>query len=1285
MQAKSSIKPDNLYLLSMLDITDRLDILLLEIRHIQQTVIHLLHTPTLYLPQRYEERYIFGNWHELSKQHVNKLGLSGRDADTKLTNISIIRYPSPKFAITKIRKGANDKSTSDTPEKKQQITNKLCTRVAEIWVSDVWARGQRRHYHALRALQILKIQVFRDKLTVYREAEYSGLISGRKKNSGIHNAALLVLFDAIKKRIAKSYIPILRTHQQNLSKSLSYGLQDYPRPLIERRRNIGIFADYLSERTHDIQKDMLHLINIFQTEEEKNNKIKENRSVPLILHGWSPYPYASNMQLFDNVGRKSNNQHDNKVEDVNYVDSSFWAPDRPDLQPLIAHEVANLCVCHVFKNLSDDYISNTNNDLTRLVSELFHEINQFTKKVPELQPVQKNIRTLLVKIFSDLLAASVKGISYVYALFLSVVGKDLGNLLVDQTRVRLDRVTELHTGIASIKDYFQWYFRLKLCAFWMKQVMHIPTNHLDDIVLDGVAKVCDDLIGFLDSSTPDSRNRVGGMWQKLEYRLENIINRSPLVMRVRNWRANRSCDSWDENKDCSGKKIFFRSTKRLDLRLQNYLFREVLNNKLKRDNNAEKNHQSKTKLIHYFQDKYGLDCENIPVPNAQSKALEQPRWLFRHLYDIPFQCAAMRSIDLLEHRNSNRYTQESYQWQNFIETTHDDISLGRELFALALEFYTWGRESARSRLLLCVNLMTFSLVETSDCSVDFFERLKVWLGGKSSDNGFLSELYKKYDLKADKRDIATLIYNLTQHSHAEVKDLFIRESELTDKYLQYMGAIDIADVFSTADKTYYSGQERRLDQIAGYKLHELYQILNHFKQYKKFPETFLSAIEYLSIHSSFRTEYNHDNDTYASSRFYALILSALGDSYNYSKTQQQQLADTDLPERPPFVMVNYLSMTNYYPVADPFHPTEHPKSKAEKEWNPNGLSLKQGMELGSWNGYAHIEQENQFFPTLGQFDAIGFVNVKLPCKCRIPSFEKNKGLIEKDNIGYGSDVEKFITHFSLREIAIPVHITQQKDKQNTTEPLTGYLDGEVAAVISISLQRRSMRLNILYRILQAIKNIDTIKKTGKTKKHGNMERKLFELYSSVPRDMCIHALLTDGWGDVLLVFSKQDDWGKEGEMDKFVDYIFELQEALYEDFMVDRTEITFMPKCLDSIMCNENYGIRVNLRFMEDRRLEQSLSKYLKAYTDATKNSDSNTPEGILLDNANIVRTPGRMDFAIQIDASTKYERKKNVHKTLIKVLASLNENLNPWFPDALSMLSKVETVIELKHNPSKY
>ncbi|MCK5919048.1 MAG: hypothetical protein KAG34_11510, partial [Cocleimonas sp.] len=1207
-------------------------------------------------------------------KHVNKLGLSGRNADTKLTNISIIRYPSPKFAITQSRKSESNQSTPDTPKKKQQITNKLCTRVAEIWVSDVWARGQRRHYHALRALQILKVQIFRDKLTVYREAEYSGLISGSKKNSGIHNAALLVLFDAIKKRIAKIYIPILRTHQQNLSKSLSYGLQDYPRPLIERRRNIGIFADYLSERTHDIQKDMLHLINIFQTEEEKNNQVNENRSAPLILHGWSPYPYASNMQLFDNVGRKSNNLHNNKVEDVNYVDSSFWAPDRPDLQPLIAHEVANLCVCHVFKNLSDDYISNTNNDLTRLVSELFYEINQFTKKVPELQPVQKNIRTLLVKIFSDLLAASVKGISYVYALFLSVVGKDLGNLLVDQTRVRLDRVTELHTGIASIKDYFQWYFRLKLCAFWMKKVMHIPTNHLDNIVLDGVAMVCDDLIGFLDSSTPDSRDRVGGMWQKLEFRLENIINRSPLVMRVRNWRANRSCDSWDENKDCNGKKLFFRSTKRLDLRLQNYLFREVLNNKLKRDNNAEKNHQSKTKLIHYFQDKYGLGCEKIPVPNVQSKVLEQPRWLFRHLYDIPFQCAAMRSIDLLEHRNTHCNTQESYQWQNFIETTHDDISLGRELFSLALEFYTWERESARSRLLLCVNLMTFSLIETSEWNIDFFDRLKIWLGGRSSNNGLLNKLYDKYGLKADRRNIATLIYNLTQHSHAKVKNLFIRENKLTDLYLQYMGAIDIADVFSTAEKTYYSGQERRLDQIAGYKLHELYQILNEFKQYKNFPETFLAAIEYLSIHSSFRTEYNHDDDAYASSRFYALILSALGDSYNYRETQQQILAETDLPSRSPFVMVNYISMTNYYPVADPFHPTEHPKSEDEKEWNPNGLSLKQGMELGSWNGYAHIEQKNQFFPTLGQYDAIGFVNVKLPCKCRIPSFEKN-------NTGYDSDTEKFITHFSLREIAIPVRITQQKTQKSAIKPLTGYLDGEVSAVISISLQRRSMRLNILYRILQAINNID---KTSKTKKHGNMERKLFDFYSSVPKDMCLHALLTDGWGDVLLVFSKKDDWEKERDMDKFVDYIFELQEALYEDFMVDRTEITFMPKCLDSIMYNENYGIRVNLRFMEDRRLEQSLSKYLKAYTDATKQSDEGTPEGVLLNNANIVRTPGRMDFAIQINASTKYKRRENVHKTLIKVLATIKKDLNPWFPDALSMLSKVETVIELKHNGEK-
>ena len=79
----------NLYLLSFLDTADRLNILLLEVRHLQQSIINSLHAPTLYLPLRYEEKFIFGGWEDLEKSTI-----------IETTEYAILRYPSPKKAVS---------------------------------------------------------------------------------------------------------------------------------------------------------------------------------------------------------------------------------------------------------------------------------------------------------------------------------------------------------------------------------------------------------------------------------------------------------------------------------------------------------------------------------------------------------------------------------------------------------------------------------------------------------------------------------------------------------------------------------------------------------------------------------------------------------------------------------------------------------------------------------------------------------------------------------------------------------------------------------------------------------------------------------------------------------------------------------------------------------------------------------------------------------------------------------------------------------------------------------
>ena len=83
---------DNLYLLAFIDISDRADILMLEIRHLQHSIISSLHAPSLFLPLRYEEDWVYEGWEKDIKE--------AHHFDTaQIAFDHIIRYPSPRRAV----------------------------------------------------------------------------------------------------------------------------------------------------------------------------------------------------------------------------------------------------------------------------------------------------------------------------------------------------------------------------------------------------------------------------------------------------------------------------------------------------------------------------------------------------------------------------------------------------------------------------------------------------------------------------------------------------------------------------------------------------------------------------------------------------------------------------------------------------------------------------------------------------------------------------------------------------------------------------------------------------------------------------------------------------------------------------------------------------------------------------------------------------------------------------------------------------------------------------------
>jgi hypothetical protein len=297
---------------------------------------------------------------------------------------------------------------------------------------------------------------------------------------------------------------------------------------------------------------------------------------------------------------------------------------------------------------------------------------------------------------------------------------------------------------------------------------------------------------------------------------------------------------------------------------------------------------------------------------------------------------------------------------------------------------------------------------------------------------------------------------------------------------------------------------------------------------------------------------------------------------------------------------------------------------------------------------------------LGRFDAISMIKVKLPCKCYIQGFNPEVSLPHKD--AYDSLDEKFSPHFSRREIARPVKLLP--------EPI----QSQMFALINVTLQRRSMRLDFLYRLVRALKEEYPVDF------QSNLEKRINDL---VQQRVFVTGFLTDGWGDILFKFSKAVDQQGNSELTEHdIDTIFAFQKAIYEDFMVDRTEITFVPECLDyTLGKTQSYRISIETRMMEDRWLESGISDYIKTL----KILKQYLPT--FLQDIEVTMLPGRNDFKITFTTHDSF-KDKTINNVFIDIINWLEGGTVPKKVkeagatkreqyDAMRMLSHLETYIE--------
>lgn len=192
----SQPKPgETLCILSWADAHDRLDTLILEIRHLQTNIIDSLREPLLYRPLRYEESHIWPGATDAGAAAASPASpanpaawsdgwgalLLRRDITASaLADAWVIRYPRPADfgGATDLGPSGNARSgaascgvaypglDAASGAARLAICRAVSRRMRRVWQQRIWSLDQNRHYHVLRALQILKSNVVKDKVTL---------------------------------------------------------------------------------------------------------------------------------------------------------------------------------------------------------------------------------------------------------------------------------------------------------------------------------------------------------------------------------------------------------------------------------------------------------------------------------------------------------------------------------------------------------------------------------------------------------------------------------------------------------------------------------------------------------------------------------------------------------------------------------------------------------------------------------------------------------------------------------------------------------------------------------------------------------------------------------------------------------------------------------------------------------------------------------------------------------------------------------------------------------------
>lgn len=1100
-----------LYLLSFTDSIDRLDTIILEIRHLQANIIYNLREPCFFLILKNEEKNIW-----LTKLEEKIKNLSVANDYKKLAEQFILSFPPYSN---------NNKNKEELKKPEKKIVNRL----NEIRKTSLWNDDQHAIYHSLASLQLLKRDVFKDKLTLCKFSYESSIHRSyhSNKNTGlekyIHSKAMFMIIRAsIMSKVAFEYIDRLFEYRQQMEFFADLSSEAMPQSSIKRRREIELYSNFLAERTRTMRTDFSLLLYDLGFKSISGDDY-------LILHNWH-HKYVSESRSY----RIS--YDDIRPLYSTHIGSHFWTPERPDLQPIIAHEVAHMFIKDkdIFDNLKNYKLQSLDNGFSFLLRKIIKIITRYIDNYDDfLGSGYGDAQTLTKEIACDLLASSVKGQSFLYAHFLEYFGFHYSfSYLVktlDGDNIDPELIYNAEFSLGDDYGSHEWYLRVLVVTTWVKSTWYKnKKNYLDNDLIEGIEKIADDILNYyIYIAVSDEDKKAMYLWKEMTGKICFLItSQKKLCKTVIKYKKKREKDEYS-----LGGKKFPKRMRRLNFRVRNALY--LMQVWMKTKASRPLGDMSNNDLVNGFNIFYigGNETQKIII---KDKYNTPP--LYKYIHDIPWQCSLMRAKDMYWDMDKNKNINiKTNNFNSFMTDIVESFPLGRDLFSYALEFHLFTSDLPSDRLLLFKALIDHNK----------------------------SNKPVKYVLK----DIIgqNLINDIYHHAYVYKNDM--------------------------SNVTIIEKKRRNHEKKSGLILKEI------FNKLKNNIEKVIDNQDILSLYSFLSSKNNSTENNIEGS--ISIIRSSL-----LFYPPENNIEDSDC-------ISNILNKNDV--LYESYLITKLVLS-AENKGNKNYYqSIKNisNIKENTWTfpkENKQSEEVTRYHKRLGRNDILAVSSTTSLCRCKIPEFNL------KNN-----SIPLFI---SRRELAIPIRLGSKKwgyiDQKNPRKQPTPL------AAISLSLKQPSLRLSFVYRLIESIKQ-----KNSWSKIKGTHLECVGDRFSVENNDLRLNdcAFLTDGRDDILIIFSDtsivpdkkiaNSEKIKARNILKRVNSIFEIQDALYQDFMVDRTRLFFMPQALHIFKekkARNNYKAIVKLRLKEDRTLDLSNEK-------------------VKLHNIKgLYKSPGQYDYEIDMD-----------------------------------------------------